>query len=445
MTRLQLWLPAWLTSRFLWTLAAIALLLALSPGVSLFVPLAIILSIALVIATIADAVLGPARSALRVTRTPPEHFALGVRADISYKIENRSSRSLRIGIIETPARTLRFETDELVADVPPQSRATIERPVIPTSRGADELRAIYVWYENPLGLIRRRVRIPAAQAIRVFPDLAAVERYGKLHLRNRMIEAGLRHMKLRGTGTEFESLREWSDGDAFRTIDWKATARRGKLMVAQHEVERSQNVMLLLDCGRLMTPRIDTGRKLDYAVTAALSLATIAGLASARVGLVAFAHDILTASAPRSTRSSIARLADTLYGLEPRFEESNYARAFAYLRHHLHKRSLIVFLTDVIDPLAQATVMAEVASLAKHHLLICVFMNDAAVSAALAQEPHTVSDAYRANVAVGLANERRLAKAMLERAGVIVIDVPAKKLTTSLIDEYLRVKRRGLL
>jgi uncharacterized protein (DUF58 family) len=441
----MMWLPAWFTSRFLWTLAAIALLLALSPGVSLFFTLALVLAIALAIATIVDASLGPPRSALRITRTPPEHFALGVRADISYAIENRSNRPIRIGIIETPARTLRFENDELVADVPPQSRAKIARSVIPTSRGADELRALYVWYENPLGLIRRRVRIPAAQAIRVFPDLAAVERYGKLHLRNRVIEAGLRRMKLRGTGTEFESLREWSDGDAFRTIDWKATARRGKLMVAQHEVERSQNVMLLLDCGRLMTPRIDTGRKLDYAVTAALSLATIAGLASDRVGLVAFAHDILTASAPRSTRSSIARLADTLYGLEPRFEESNYARAFAYLRHHLHKRSLIVFLTDVIDPLAQATVIAEVGSLAKHHLLICVFMNDAAVSAALAQEPHTVSDAYRANVAVGLANERRLAKAMLERAGVIVIDVPAKKLTTSLIDEYLRVKRRGLL
>jgi uncharacterized protein (DUF58 family) len=442
---IRFWLPAWFTPRFLWTLAAIALLLALSPGVSLFFTLALVLAIALAIATIVDASLGPPRSALGITRTPPEHFALGVRADISYAIENRSNRPIRIGIIETPARTLRFENDELVADVPPQSRAKIARSVIPTSRGADELRALYAWYENPLGLIRRRVRIPAAQAIRVFPDLAAVERYGKLHLRNRVIEAGLRRMKLRGTGTEFESLREWSDGDAFRTIDWKATARRGKLMIAQHEVERSQNVMLLLDCGRLMTPRIDTGRKLDYAVTAALSLATIAGLASDRVGLVAFAHDILTASAPRSTRSSIARLADTLYGLEPRFEESNYARAFAYLRHHLHKRSLIVFLTDVIDPLAQATVIAEVGSLAKHHLLICVFMNDAAVSAALAQEPHTVSDAYRANVAVGLANERRLAKAMLERAGVIVIDVPAKKLTTSLIDEYLRVKRRGLL
>jgi uncharacterized protein (DUF58 family) len=441
----MIWLPAWFTPRVLWTLAAIALLLATSPGVSLFIPIAIILAAALAIATIADTALGPPRSALQIMRTPPQHFALGVRAEISYTIENHSRRAIRVGLIETPARTLRFETDELITDVPPHSRTTVARPVVPTLRGADELRTLYIWYENPLGLIRRRLRIPAAEQIRVFPDLAAVERYGKLHLRNRTIEAGLRHMKLRGAGTEFESLREWSDGDAFRTIDWKATARRGKLMVAQHEVERSQNVMLLLDCGRLMTPRIDTHRKLDYAVTAALSLATIAGLASDRVGLVAFAHEILAASAPRSTRLSTARLADTLYGLEPRFEESNYTRAFAYLRHHLHKRSLIVFLTDVIDPIAQATVMAEVGSLAKHHLLICVFMNDAAVSSALADEPQTISDAYRANVALGLANERRLAKAVLERAGVIVIDVPAKKLTTALIDEYLRVKRRGLL
>ncbi|HEY1867079.1 MAG TPA: DUF58 domain-containing protein, partial [Candidatus Cybelea sp.] len=336
----RLWLPAWPAARFLWTLGAIALLLALSPGVPAFIALAIIVAVALLAATIADAVIGPPASALRITRMPPEHFALGIRAELTYSVENRSARPIRLAIIETPARTLRLETDELVAVVPAHSRLTIARTVTPLSRGADELATLYVWYENPLGLIRRRLRIPAPEPIRIFPDLAAVERYGKLHLRNRTIEAGLRRMKLRGTGTEFESLREWSEGDAFRSIDWKATARRGKLMVAHHEVERSQNVMLLLDCGRLMTPRVDNARKLDYAVTAALSLATIARLASDRVGVVAFAHEILAAIAPRSTKVSAGHLADALYGLEPRFEESNYSRAFAYLRHHLHKRSL---------------------------------------------------------------------------------------------------------
>ena len=203
---------------------------------------------------------------------------------------------------------------------------------MPVARGSDEFGRLYVWYENALGLLRRRVVIEAPQSFRVFPDLSAVERYGSLHVRNRLIEAGLRKMRLRGAGTEFESLREWTDGDAFRAIDWKATARRGKTMVAQHEVERSQNVMLVLDCGRLMTPRVGEQRKFDYAVTAALSLASVAGLASDRVGVVAFAREILAASAPRSTRSSSARITELLYDLEPRFEEANYAGAFAYLR-----------------------------------------------------------------------------------------------------------------
>ncbi|HVA33997.1 MAG TPA: DUF58 domain-containing protein [Candidatus Baltobacteraceae bacterium] len=441
----KLWLPVWVTPRFLYALGAIALLAACTPGVALLGPLAVICAVVLAAATLLDAVRGPSRRALRVERALPEHFALGVRAELAYVVENRSHTAVRVGILETPVRTLRVLDDETIGDVPAQSRTTVAAAVLPIARGADELSTLYVWYENALGLLRRRVRVAVPAPLRVFPDLSAVERYGRLHVRNRAIEAGLRKMRLRGGGTEFESLREWADGDAFANVDWKATARRGKLMVAQHEVERSQNVMLLLDCGRLMTPRVDDRRKLDYAVTAALSLATIAGLASDRVGVVAFARDILAASAPRATRSSMARLTDLLYDLEPRFEEANYTRAFAYLRARLHKRSLVVFLTDVVDPLAQAALYREIASLGRHHLLLCVFMSDAAVNEALALEPRDVADAYRAGVALDLREERATAAAMLERNGAIVVDVPAAKLTTSLIDRYLLVKQRGLL
>jgi uncharacterized protein (DUF58 family) len=444
--RVRLWLPVWVTPRFLYALAVVALLAACIPGVELFLPVSIAVAVALGIATITDAWWGPRERDVGVERLCGDHLALRVSTELAYRVENRSIRPIRVGIIETPVRAVAFVQDEAVADVAPRSSVTVARAVTPVERGADAFGALYVWYENPLGLLRRRRAIEARQNFRVFPDLSAVERYGSLHVRNRLIEAGLRKMRLRGAGTEFESLREWSDGDAFRFIDWKATARRGKMMVAHHEVERSQNVMLVLDCGRLMTPRIGGKlRKLDYAVTAALSLASVAGLASDRVGVVAFAREILAASAPRSTRSSVARITDLLYDLEPRFEEANYARAFAYLRAHLNKRSLIVFLTDVIDPLAQTALLAEVGSLARRHLLVCVFMNDAATNAALASEPRDVPSAYRAAVALGLTDERRTAAALLGRTGTIVVDVPAQKLTTSLIDEYLRVKQRGLL
>lgn len=438
-------LAVWVTPRFLYALGAIALLAACTPGVGLFLPLAVAGGAALAALLAVDAAWGPRRRDLDVERLAGDHLALRVPVELAYRVTNRSDRAIRVGLVETPTRTLRFTQDEAIGAVPPNARATILRAAMPAARGADEFGALYAWYENAIGLLRRRMTVEASQAFRVFPDLSAVERYGSLHVRNRLIEAGLRKMRLRGAGTEFESLREWVDGDAFRSIDWKATARRGKTMVVNHEVERSQNVMLVLDCGRLMTPRIDEQRKFDYAVTAALSLAAVAGLASDRVGVVAFAGEILAARAPRSTRASTARIADLLYDLEPRFEEANYSRAFAYLRAHLHKRSLVVFLTDVIDPLSQASLLAELGSLARRHLLVCVFMSDAAVSAALSTAPADVGGAYRAGVALGLEEERRTAAAMLTRTGAIVLDVPAPKLTTALIDEYLRVKTRGRL
>lgn len=435
----------WITRRFLYLLGGIAVLLACSPGLPILVPISEALGVLLVAALVADAFVGPRRSEVRVSRVPIGHLALRRSAELRYVVENRSARAIFVTIAEDPARTLRFTTDEAGGAVPGSSEAATTWSAVPVARGEDELRTLYVTYENSLGLVRRRMKVSAPESFRVFPDLSAVERYGSLHVRNRLIEAGLRKMRLRGSGTEFESLREFADGDPFRSIDWKATARRGKVMVAQYEVERSQNVMLVLDCGRLMTPRIGEQRKLDYAVTAALSLATIAGLASDRVGVVAFAGTILAASAPRSTGSSIAKLTELLYDLEPRFEEANYARAFAYLRAHLHKRSLIVFLTDVIDPVSQATVFAELGSLAHRHLVMCVFMNDAAVAHALAAPPPDEEAAYRASVALDLLDERKTAAAMLTRTGAVVLDVPAAKLSTALIDEYLRVKQRGLL
>lgn len=435
----------WLAPRFYWALGAIAFLLACSPGVPLFVPLAVAAAALLAIATAVDAVVGPRRDAVVAKRIVPAHLALGVPAALAYDLENASGVEVRAGITEMPVRTLRVDENAAVLRVPPQTVGRILNAALPVARGSDSFGTIGLWYENPFGLLRRRARVPAPEQFRVYPDLSAVERYGALHVRNRLLEAGLRRMRMRGGGTEFESLREYAPGDAFRSVDWKATARRGKLMVAQYEVERSQDLMLVLDCGRLMTARLGDRRKLDYAVTAALSLASIASLAHDRVGITAFASDMLVARAPRSTAASINALTDAVCDLEPRFEESDYARAATYLRSHLHRRSLIVLFTDVIDPVAQSTVLAELASLAKRHVVLCVFMNDRAVAGALDSTPDRVEEAYELNVAIGLAQERAQASAVLARTGIAVLDVPASQLAVATIDEYLRIKQRGLL
>lgn len=360
-------------------------------------------------------------------------------------MRNHSALAVRAGVIDSPVTLVRYDADEVHALVPARSEARMDRALTPIARGRAQLGTVFGWYENRVGLLRRRVRRAQPQELRVYPDLSAVERYGSLHMRNRVIEAGLRRMKLRGMGTEPESVREWAPGDPFRAINWKATARRGRVMVAQYEVERTQNVMIVLDAGRLMTPRIDEQRKFDYAVTAALSVAGVAALANDKIGVVAFAGDVLRAYAPRQSGRSSSRIAAELYDLEPRFEESDYDAAFAYMRTHVHKRSLIVFFTDMVDPVAQSAVLAQIGTLARRHLVVCAFMNDAAIEQRLNSTSENAGDAYATAVALELQDERKTAAAVLSRLGVQVIDVPARALTTALIDRYLQIKQRGLL
>ncbi len=438
-------MPAWPSPRAYWCIAAIAVLLAAGAAAPPLLWLAYAAAGATAICAIADAAIGPPGRRLRIERVAPEPFSLRRSAQIAYRVRNESAAAVRIGVLEAPVPLLNYDADELRAYVPAKSEVLLERPVTPVARGSAGLDELFVWFENPIGLIRRRVRRSLPLPIRVYPDLSAVERYGTLHVRNRLIESGLRKMRLRGSGTEPESVREFTTGDAFRAINWKATARRGRLMVAQYEVERSQNVMILLDAGRLMTPRVGNQRKFDYAVTAALSVASIASLANDKVGVVAFSREIRRAFAPRAAGKSLSRIAEELYDVEPAFEESDYDRAFAYVRAHVRKRSLVIFFTDMVDPAAQSSVLAQIGTLCRQHLVVCAFMNDAAIDRAMSSEQRSPSDAYAAAVALELRDERRTAAATLSRLGVQVIDVPAGDLTTALIDRYLRIKQRALL
>jgi len=434
----------WTAPRAYWALAIAALLLALGSALASFLMLAYAVIALLAAGVVADLIAGPPPRAIEIEREEPSPFALRVEDRLRYAVRNRSGTAVRAVIIEGDCRVLQYVQDEIAAWVPAQSEVRVELPVLPVARGADSLDTIYATLENSFGLLRRRLRFVQPQEIRVYPDLSAVERYGALHVRNRVIEAGLRRMRLRGTGTELENLREWTPGDQFRSIEWKATARRGRLMVAEYEVERSQNVMIMLDAGRLMTPLVENQRKFDYAVTAALSVASVASLANDKIGVIAFASKILAAQAPRPGRS-LSAISNFVHGVEPIFEESDYAQAFAYVRTHVHKRSLIVFFTDMVDPVAQSAVLAQIGTLAKRHLVVCVFMNDRAIDRALETQPRAVSSVYQTAVALELRDERRAAAAFLQRLGVQVIDVPARALTTALIDRYLMIKQRGLL
>jgi uncharacterized protein (DUF58 family) len=404
-----------------------------------------LLVVALAFAALVAYDLNALRGEVRLARLEPPRLILARRESFAYEVVNRSGRARRIALVEAPAPRLAIDVEETRALVPPRARAVVRIGVVPRERGRTALRSFHVRIASALGIVELRRNVAAPLDLRVAPDLSALDRSGDLVARTKLLEAGLRRLRRRGSGGEFASLREYGPDDNFRAIDWKASARRGRALVMDFEVERSQQIVIALDAGRLMTPRLGAVRKLDYAVSAALAIAAIARLAADRVGVTAFAATTLARVAPGSGTTHAAHLLDLLSDVEPHFEESDYERAFLELEKMLRKRSLIVLFTDLFDPIASAAVLSAAQLLVRRHLVLVVLMNDAAVADALRREPLAVEDAYRAAVAATLAEERARCVAQLQQRGILVVDVPAADLTVALLDAYVDIKTRGLL
>jgi uncharacterized protein (DUF58 family) len=282
-----------------------------------------------------------------------------------------------------------------------------------------------------------------ADPLRVLPGVMEVRRYRLLGLHNRLREAGFRAVRQRGQGGSFESLREYVRGDDPRIVDWKATARRSKLIVRQYEAERRQNVVMMIDAGRLMTEKVGDRERLDYALTAALLLADVAALHGDQVGLLVFADRVQQYIPP--SRNSISALAEALGAVHASMVEPNYPAAFTYLAKQLRRRSLLVVFTDIIDAQASSALVGHLGKAASRHLPIAVAIRNPDVELASQAEPRDEASVYRRAAAEELLQARAAALAQMQLAGVLIADSRPTDAVPNVVNRYLDVKNRGLL
>jgi uncharacterized protein (DUF58 family) len=426
------------SGRWLALLAAAAPLFLLSPGVALGVDLLLVLLLA------ADALAIPSADRLQATRRTPARISLGARAEVEIRIDNRTARRVRVRVTDDlPPILERVGGDVADVWVPARREEGAGYAVRTVRRGDGVFGALHLRVAGPLGLAWRQRTMDRADAVRVVPGVLEVKRYRLLGLRNRLREAGFRSVRQRGEGGAFESLREYVRGDDPRTVDWKASARRGGLIVRQFELERRQNVVIAIDAGRLMTQKVGERERLDYALTAALLLADVARVHDDAVGLLVFSDKVEAFIPP--ARNSVARLAEALGEVHARMVEPNYPAAFTYLSKHVRKRSLLVLFTDLIDPLASAAVVSQLSRAADRHLPLAVAIRNPDLEAAAAQTATDEATVYRRAAAEELLQARAAALAAMQRAGVLVADTRPGDSVPAVVNRYLDVKRRGML
>lgn len=430
------------TNRFAVLLALSGLMIVFSGVHSLLMAVGIAGGLLTIALAAADWVILAREDKPEVSRSAEDILSLGAENRIALNIRNRGRR--RTGAIRDIYPEGFAEPDKVRSlDLAPRSEVEVVYYVTPMQRGDYEFGDTHLRLCGPLGLMIHQIKYPTRQAVKVYPNLLDIKKYEVR--KDRLSQPGVRSTRIFGRGTEFESLREYLPDDEYRAVDWKATARRGKLMSRQYQQERSQNVMILLDCGRLMGPTIDGLSRLDWSINAGMMLTHVVSASGDRVGLMAFDDRISTFIPPKPGKQQAMKLLQVSYNLQSAAVDSDYYRAFLLFARRWTRRSLVVIFTEVTDPEASRPLISQIRNLAKKHLCIVVMLADPAVMGAIESAPNSAQDVYRSAAAVQVVKSRKLAAVQITGAGAIVLDVSPSQFTAALIEEYLRVKGAGRL
>jgi uncharacterized protein (DUF58 family) len=384
--------------------------------------------------------------AIRLSREAPPAFSVGRPLPVSYRWAHPLRRVLTLLVREEFPAPLRPQGGpERRVAVPSGEGIREEVSLVAVRRGKGaggrlDLRALGPW-----GLVWRQGRIDLPWRATVYPKLAGASLRALATQAQRRREAGLRSLRRVGEGRMFESLKEWVPGEDTRTIDWKATARRGKVMARQYEDERRQQVLLVLDAGRMLTAEVEGIPRLEAAIEAALHLAYSAVDHDDNIGLLVFADQVQHFVPPARGRRALRAVLDALAATEGKLVEPNYPAAFAYLAARNRKRALAVLFTDVIDRTASEALVAQVATLRPRHLPLAVTLRDPSLDHLASSRPATLQAAYDRAAAEELLQSREEALAGMRDRGVLVLDLPPGAAARGVVEQYNRLKRRGVL
>jgi uncharacterized protein (DUF58 family) len=384
--------------------------------------------------------------------------ALGSETEIELTIENRGRMILECRLVDDLPPALVAEPETLRLTVFPRVPAKLRYRVEPKERGDWETGWLYVRYRSPLGLAERWARAPLTQRVRVYPALRTSEEQQIFLARSRQIELQLRRAQQRGLGRDFESLREYREGDDLRDICWTATARRGSLVTRQYQTERSQPVWIVLDCGRLMRARVamatqpsenpgpaPSSSKLDHACTTAVALAQLALYSGDRVGLLAYGQNIQQRLLPGRGAAHLRQMIELLAHVHTETCEADHLKATATLNRLQPRRSLILWVTDLAETAMRPEVIEGALQLLRRHVLLFVAMAQPEVEQIAQARPKNVEQMFRASAAQEMAGRRELLLARLHEQGALTLDLNPEALTSSLLNQYLTVKERAMV
>lgn len=387
----------------------------------------------------------PPPDALAVSRSWAGALALGVPELVQLELTNDSATPIAAWVMDFASPALRGTPVELAIALRARGSARVTYDVLPRTRGDAAFDAVALRYRSALGLAERWAAVSLPQTVRVYPDIAEAKRETLALIRARQIVAEKRRARTFGLGRDFESLREFQEGDEIRDVCWTATARRGRLVTRTYQPERSQTVWIVVDAGRLMRARDGVHTRLDRAVNAAFALAQVASGAGDRVGLLAYGRGTVHRLVPARGVPHLRAMLEALATVRSEAVEADHARAAAMLMTEQKRRALVVWFTDVAETAAVPEVIESAGRMVRHHVVLFAVTRPVELAGLADRVPADARDLYRVMAAQEMAERRAVLLGQLRQRGALAVEVPSADLAGAVVDRYLSVKERNLL
>jgi uncharacterized protein (DUF58 family) len=396
-----------------------------------------------VAAVAADLLVAGSPAGLVVERAAMASVRLGETAPSVLLVTNAGRRRVRGVVRDAWVPSAGAQGDRHVLDVPPGERRRLTTPLVPTRRGTRRADRVTVRSLGPLGVAGRQRSLDVPGSLQVLPPFTS-----RRHLPSRLARLreldGRAAVNVRGQGTEFDSLRDYVDGDDVRSIDWRASARRRQVVVRTWRPERDRRVLLVLDTSRTAAGRVGDEPRLDAAMDAALLLAALASRAGDRVDLIAVDRRVRARVEGVSASSLLSSLVRAIAPLEAELVEADWSVAVAAVRARLSQRALVVLLTPLEAAAVEEGLLPALPALTRRHLVLVAYVADPQV-AQMARRRDDAEDVYAAAAAERAGLERERVTRLLGRLGVEVVDAPPDRLAPDLADRYLALKLAGRL
>ena len=415
--------------------------------VSYFIPqlyrIGLLILLLLALALLVDGLLVYSkRDGIKAQREVTERFSIGDPNKVMIQVSNQYAFPVRASIIdELPVQ---FQERDWIRKirVVREGNHELSYSLVPTSRGEYIFHAINIYVHGPLGLVKKRYVFPTEQVVKVYPSYVQMRKYQLLAVSNRLQEVGVKRIRRIGHSMEFEQIKEYVRGDDYRTINWKATARKEGLMVNNYTDERSQQIYCLINKGRVMKMPFNGMTLLDHAINASLVLANVALVKQDKAGIITFEKNIDAFLQADKKPTQMNLVLETLYRQQTDFLESDFEKLFSVIRNRVTNRSLLVLFTNFESVESLQREMTALKKMARYHLLLVVFFENTELRSVLDKKADTLEDIYIKTIAEKFMVEKKLMVKELHKNGIPSILTSPENLTVNTVNKYLELKTR---